>query len=164
MGDGIHRISRIPSVPRASSIPSISSIPRVCARADLQSGRTEYQDLQSCHSNLFQFEQCFSYSPECLADVVVAGGVAHAETFRVAEGVASDGGHVCLFEEIQCEVGGVGDGFPVAALAVEAAAFGEEVEGAFRGVHLQPWYAFGEFHDEVSPSLEGLPHFLHTFL
>lgn len=113
---------------------------------------------------LFQFSQRFLYAAHSLADVIVAGGVAHTEAIGVAEGVAAYCCHVTLFEEEHGEVGGVADGLAIVALAVEARALGEEVERTLRTVHFQTGYLLGEAHDEVAAALEGFAHGLNALL
>ena len=49
-------------------------------------------------------------------------------------------------------------------LAEEAAAFGEEVEGTLRHVHLEARHLFGQLHNKVAATLEGLTHLLYRFL
>ena len=87
--------------------------------------------------HLFQFCNRFLDSSHGFADVFVACGVTHAEAIGVAKGISAYGGHMAYFKEIHREVGGVLDGVLAVALAVEAAAFGEEVEGTLGHIHFQ---------------------------
>ena len=112
-----------------------------------------------------QFCQCFFDASHGLDDVFIAGGVAHPEAFRVAEGIAADGGHMGFVEQVEGEVGTVADGGTlITVLAIEAAALREEVEGALRHVDFQSGYLFGQFDDEVASAFEGLPHHFHALL
>ena len=69
-----------------------------------------------------------------------------------------------FFQEVHRKVGGVADRRLAIALAIEAGALGEEVEGTLWIVHLKTRNLLGEFHDEVLATLEGLTHVLHTLL
>ena len=108
------------------------------------------------------------YSLECFTDVFVTRCVAHSEAVWVAKGIASDGSHMCLGEQIKCEVVAVVDGDDVVTalvvLAIEAGALREEVEGTVGTVDLEAGNLAGEFNDEVAATLEGLPHLLHAVL
>ena len=99
---------------------------------------------------LLKLSQCFLDSAHCFAYIVVACSVAHAEAFGVAEGVASHCCYVSFFKKEHGEVGGAGDSLALVALAVEAGAFGEEIEGSLRAVHFKSRYFLGEANDTQS--------------
>ena len=52
-----------------------------------------------------------------LDDILVAGGVAHAEAFGATEGISADSRHVGFFKEIKCKVCGGMDGTLAVGLA-----------------------------------------------
>ena len=54
-----------------------------------------------------------------LDDVLVAGGVAHAEALGAAEGVAAYGGYVAHLQQVHGQVGAGVDGALAVALAEE---------------------------------------------
>ena len=66
--------------------------------------KTTRAPLQNCSralrlvlATLFEFSQCFGYALHCLADIVFAGGVAHAEISRCTKSIAADSCHMCFF-------------------------------------------------------------------
>ena len=69
-----------------------------------------------------------------------------------------------FFEQVHRKVGGVVDGGLPVALAVEAAALGEQIESALGYVHLQSGDVLGELHYQVAAALKGLTHILDTLL
>ena len=122
-------------------------------------------ELLSRQLLLLQFFQCFFDASHGFDDVLVAGGVAHPEAFRVAEGIAADSGHMGFVEQVEGKVGAVADGGSLSTvLAIEAAALREEVEGTLRYVDFQSRYLFGQFDDEVASAFEGQPHVFHALL
>ena len=89
---------------------------------------------------LVQFCTAFLDSAHSLNDIFVACGIAHAEAFRVTEGIAADCCHVTNFKQIHCEVVGVFDGALSVGLADKALALREYVECSVRYVDLESWY------------------------
>ena len=66
---------------------------------------------------LLQFGQRLLDAAHGFNDVLVAGGVAHAEAFGRTEGIAADGCHVAYLKEVHSEVGRIVDGTLTVGLA-----------------------------------------------
>ena len=100
----------------------------------------------------------------CLADVVVACGVAQANVAGSAECGTIHSGHMGFLKEIHSHVGGVGDGALAIGLAEVARHLGEDVEGALGMVDAQPGNLAKEAHHKVAAALKSLPHGLDALL
>ena len=94
---------------------------------------------------LLELAQRLLDSAYCLYDILIACGVTHTETIWVSESVTSHCGHVSLFQEIHSRVCGIVDGTVACALAIEAAAFWEEIEGSLWHVHLKTRTSLANF-------------------
>lgn len=99
-----------------------------------------------------------------LDDVIIARGVAHAETLGAAESVAADGGNVGHFEEIEGEISGRLDDALTIRLAEIGRNLGEEIEGASRIIDLETRNLTGEADDEVLTAEESLTHIFDALL
>ena len=86
---------------------------------------------------LLEFCECFLYTFHCFAYIVITGGVTHAEAVGIAESVAANRGHMAFLKQIHCEVGGTVYRALTIALAVETAAFREQVESTLWHVNLK---------------------------
>ena len=84
---------------------------------------------------LFQTGKGFLDTLHSFHDVLVAGGVTHAEAFRTSEGVAAYGSNVTNLQEIHSQVCAGVDNSVTILLAEETAALGEQIEGALRSAH-----------------------------
>lgn len=99
-----------------------------------------------------------------LDDVIIARGVAHAETLGASESVAADGGNVGHFEEIEGEISGRLDDALTIRLAEIGRNLGEEIEGASRIIDLETRNLTGEADDEVLTAEESLTHIFDALL
>ena len=71
-------------------------------------------------SCLFQRTQCLFNTAHSLNDILITGGIAHAETLRVAKGITADCSDMTFLQQIHGEVCAVTDNGPVRRfLAVE---------------------------------------------
>ena len=113
---------------------------------------------------LFQFSQYLLDTAHCFADIVVACSVTHTETFGVAKCIATYSSNMSFLKKIHGKVGGIANGMLAVGLSKEAAAFGEQIERAFRYIHLKSRYILSKFHNKVSSTLERLSHGLHALL
>ena len=111
-----------------------------------------------------KFSKHFLNPLHCLADIVVACGIAHPEAFRVAEGIASHCCDMSFLKNVHCKVSGVVYSPSLIALSIEAAAFWEQIESSLRDIYLKSGYVFGKTHYEVASALECLSHILNTLL
>ena len=114
--------------------------------------------------NLFQLSQHFLDSAHRLPDIVIAGGITHAETLRITEGITTNGGYMSFFQQVHCKIVGIVDGTFTIALSVEAAALREQVEGSLRNIHFQSGNVFGKFNNQVAATLKGLTHLFYAVL
>ena len=106
----------------------------------------------------------FLDAPQGFDDVLVARGITHAEALGRAEGIAADGGHVCLFEQEHGEIHAVVDDAVATLLTEIGAALGEQIERSMRIVHLEARHFLGQLHDELLAAFEGAAHLLHALL
>lgn len=113
---------------------------------------------------LFQSGGYFFYSTHGLLDIVVAGGVAHAEAVGISESITTNRRNVAFLKKIHRKIGGVVDNGLAIALANEAGALGEEVEGTLGDVDFQSGNLTSQTHDEITTFLKGLAHLLDTVL
>ena len=80
------------------------------------------------------------------------------------DGIAADGGHVCLFEQEHGEIHAVVDDAVATLLTEIGAALGEQIERSMRIVHLEARHFLGQLHDELLAAFEGAAHLLHALL
>ena len=113
---------------------------------------------------LFQFTQCLFDATQCFDDVLVAGGITHAEALGRAECIAANSRYMTFFEQIHGEVRGGLDNLVAKLLAIVGTALGEEVESALRLVDLEAGNLTAQLYDEVTTTLEGLAHLLYGLL
>ena len=88
-----------------------------------------------CKRDLFQTGKGFLDAFHSFHDVLVAGGVTHAEAFRTSKGITAYGGYMAYLQEIHGKVGTGVDNSVTIFLTEEAAALGEQIEGALRSAH-----------------------------
>ena len=91
--------------------------------------------FMQCKRDLFQTGKGFLDAFHGFHDVLVAGGVTHAEAFRTSKGISAYGSNVAHLQEIHSQVCAGVDNTVAIFLAKETAALGEQIEGAFRSAH-----------------------------
>ena len=88
-----------------------------------------------CKRDLFQTGKGFLDTLHSFYDVLVAGSIAHTETFGTSESITAYGGYMTYLEQIHSQVGTGVDNAVAIFLAKETAALGEQIEGALRSAH-----------------------------
>ena len=88
-----------------------------------------------CKRDLFQTGKGFLDTLHSFYDVLVAGSIAHTETFGTSEGITAYGSNVAHLQEIHSQVCAGVDNTVAIFLAKETATLGEQIEGAFRSAH-----------------------------
>jgi len=91
--------------------------------------------FMQCKRDLFQTGKGFLDTLHSFHDVLVAGSIAHTETFGTSESITAYGGYMTYLEQIHSQVGTGVDNSVTILLAEETAALGEQIEGAFRSAH-----------------------------
>ena len=99
-----------------------------------------------------------------LDDVLIAGGIAHAQVAWAAEGVACHACHMGFLEQIDGEVASIVDDGVAAFLAKECLNLGEHVECTVRNFELDAWNLLKQTSDKVAAALECHAHVLNALL
>ena len=113
---------------------------------------------------LFQLGEGGFDAGYCFDDVLIAGGVAHAQVAWAAEGVACHTCHVGLLEQVDGEVASVVDNGVATLLAKECLNLGEHVERSVRNFELDAWNLLKQTSDEVAAALECHAHVFNALL